>query len=172
MKKLIVMAVAIVGAVAAHAAAVSWALEKDSAKTYGGLTAYVVNGADYSAIVALLATGGVSVAADFNAYVINSVVLNSRGAGADNAVGVTGDSLAWFIFEGDSIADGSSYSTTGVMDVSAYKFTPPESAPGDFGLTVDSFTTKGATIGNVPEPTSGLLMLLGMVGLALRRKQG
>ena len=171
MKKLIIAAFAIVCATAVQAAAVSWGLEKDSAKTYGNLTAYVINGSDYSTVTALLTAGGATVATDFNGYVIDSVALNSRGAGGSNTTGVTGDTLAWFIFAGDSIADGSSYSTTGEMNVSAYKFTPPESSPGDFSLTVDSFTTRGAPIGNVPEPTSGLLMLLGMAGLALKRKR-
>ena len=171
MKKLIIGACAILCATALHAAAVSWALEKDTPKTFGNLTAYVVNGSDYATVVSLLTAGGTDVATDFNGYVIDSVALNSRGAGASNTVGVTGDSLAWFIFAGDTIADGSTYSTTGAIDVSGYKFTPPESAPGDLPLTVDSFGTKGAPIGNVPEPTSGLLMLLGMAGLALRRRR-
>ena len=171
MKKLITAAFAIVCATAVQAAAVSWGLEKDSAKTFGGLTAYVINGSDYSTVAALLNAGGADVATDFNGYVIDSVALNSRGAGGNNTAGVTGTTLAWFIFADDKIQDGSSYSTTGAMDVSAYTFTPPESSPGDFSFTVDSFTTRGAPIGNVPEPTSGLLMLLGMAGLALRRRR-
>ena len=146
-------------------------LEKDSAKTFGNLTAYVINGSDYATVTALLEAGGATVATDFNDYVINSSALNSRGAGSDVATGVTGTTLAWFIFADDKIQDGSSYSTTGAMDVSAYVYTPPASSPGEFGFTVDAFTTRGAPIGNVPEPTSGLLMLLGMAGLALKRKR-
>lgn len=171
MKKLIIGTLAVAFAATVQAASVAWSLEKDSAKTFGNLTAYVINGSDYAAVTALLTTGGESVATDFNAYVIDSVGLSARGAGGGEATGVTGTSLAWFIFADDKIQDGSSYSTTGAMDVSAYVYTPPQSSPGEFMFTVDSFATKGAPIGNVPEPTSGLLMLLGMAGLALKRKR-
>lgn len=173
MKKLIIGAFAIVCATVVQAASVSWMLEKDSAKTFGGLTAYVINGSDYSAVVDLLTAGGATVATDFNSYVINSAALNSRGAGGDVATGLTGTSLAFFIFADDTIADGSTYSSTGIVDSSAYVYTPPASSPGDLTLTVDSFTTKGAPIGggsSIPEPTSGLLVLLGVAGLALRRR--
>jgi len=171
MKKLIVGVAAVALAATVHAASVAWSLEKDSAKTFGNLTAYVINGSDYSDVVALLTTGGADVATDFNTYVIDSIGLTSRGAGTSEAVGVTGTSLAWFIFADDKIQDGSSYSTTGAMDVSAYMYTPPQSSPGQLTFQVDAFATRGAPIGNVPEPTSGLLMLLGMAGLALRRRR-
>ena len=173
MKKLIIGVVAVAIAAVVQAAQVSWTLEKDTDKTFGNLTAYVIDGANYAAVKALLDAGGASVATDFSAYVIDSAALNSRGAGGSEADGVDGNTLAWFIFKDNKIEDGSAYNTTGAMNISSYKFTPPESNPGDFTLTVDSFTTKGAPIGtgSVPEPTSGLLMLLGVAGLALRRKQ-
>ena len=171
MKKLVVGIVAIALATTVHAAAAAWSLEKDSAKTYGNLTAYVINGSDYSTVVDLLTAGGATVATDFNTYVIDSVALSSRGAGGSIADGMTGTSLAWFIFAGDSIADGSTYDTTGAVDMSAYVYTPPASSPGEYMFTVDAFTTKGAPIGSsIPEPTSGLLVLLGVAGLALRRR--
>ena len=171
MKKIVIGVAAVAFAATVHAASAMWGLEKDSAKTFGNLTAYVINGSDYSDVVALLTTGGANVATDFNGYVIDSVALNSRGAGSSTATGVTGTSLAWFVFADDKIQDGSSYSTTGAKDVSTYVYTPPASSPGEFTFTVDSFATRGAPIGNVPEPTSGLLMLLGMAGLALRRRR-
>ena len=174
MKKLIIGLVAVAFATTVHAASAAWGLEKDTNKTFGNLTAYVVNGSDYATVAALLTAGGSSVATDFNAYVIDSVALNSRGAGSSIAEGVTGTTLAWFIFDGDQIKDGSSYSATGAMDVSAYVYTPPQSSPGEYTFTVDAFATRGAPIGGsspVPEPTSGLLMLLGVAGLALKRKR-
>ena len=161
MKKLIIGVAAVVFAATVHAASVMWGLEKDSAKTFGNLTAYVINGSDYSTVTALLTAGGSTVATSFNSYVIDSVALNSRGAGSGTATGVSGTSLAWFIFADDKIQDGSTYSTTGAMDASTYVYTPPQNSPGEFTFTVDAFTTKGAPIGDpAPEPTSGLLMLI------------
>lgn len=171
MKKLIVGVAAVAFAATVHAASAMWGLEKDSAKTFGNLTAYVINGSDYATVAALLTAGGDSVATDFNGYVIDSVALNSRGAGGSVSDGMTGTSLAWFIFADDKIQDGSSYSTTGAIDVSAYVYTPPQSSPGEYTFTVDAFTTRGSPIGDVPEPTSGVLMLLGLAGLALKRKR-
>ena len=62
--------------------------------------------------------------------------------------------------------------TAGMRDM---VFTPPDSTPGAFTIAfanvANSATT--ATIGGgpspIPEPTSGLLLLLGVAGLALRR---
>lgn len=173
MKKIIMAAAAVAFATTLQAAQCMWGLEKDSAKTYGNLTAYAINGSDFATVVALLTTGGSTVATDFNSYVIDSVALSSRGAGSGRADDMTGTTLAWFIFAGDSIADGSTYDTTGALDVSAYMYTPPQSSPGEFTFTVSSFTTKGAPIGGsvIPEPTSGLLVLIGIAGLALKRKR-
>ena len=42
---------------------------------------------------------------------------------------------------------------------------------GDFDGSHGAFETNGGGTWNVPEPTSGLLMLLGVAGLALRRKR-
>lgn len=171
MKKLVIGALAVAFAATVQAASALWSLEKDSDKTFGNLTAYVINGSDFDAVKALLTAGGETVATDFNAYVIDSVGLSARGAGGSEATGMTGTTLAWFIFADNKIEDGSSYSTTGATDVSAYVYTPPQSSPGEYMFTVDAFTTRGAPIGDVPEPTSGVLMLLGLAGLALKRKR-
>ena len=56
---------------------------------------------------------------------------------------------------------------TDVTDVSGSFYEPPASGTA-FTFKADSFTNSG-TIANVPEPTSGLLMLVGLAGLALRR---
>ena len=180
MKKLVMGIIAATVATSVHAATVSWSLEKDSNKLFGDLTAYVINGSDYDAVTALLAAGGESVGTSFSGYAIDSAVLNSRGAGGSATEGVTGTSLAWFIFAGNSIANGSSYSTTGALNISDYSFTPPQSSPGEFTITVDSFTTKGSPIGGQeptpdpeegPEPTSGVLLAIGAAMLGLRRKR-
>ena len=54
-------------------------------------------------------------------------------------------------------------------DVSGSFYEPP-AAGTTLGLSASDFTNSG-TIANVPEPTSGLLMLVGLAGLALRRRR-
>ena len=178
MKKLMIAAVIVCAAAFAQAASVSWDLAKDADKTYGNQTLYMINGANFDAVAAILAAGGDDVATKFMGYALTidaanaskSAALNSRGAGSAEADVGDATSVAFFIFK-DAIADGNVYDTTGVIDVNAYLYTPPESVPGNFEFDPSTFASKNNTIGAVPEPTSGLLLLLGIAGLALRRRR-
>lgn len=57
---------------------------------------------------------------------------------------------------------------TTATDISAYDYEAGSYAPGTFA--VNSFANSG-TVASVPEPTSAMLLVLGMAGLALRRKR-
>ena len=178
MKKLMIAAAIVCAAAVSQAAMVAWDLAKDDDKTYANQTIYAVAGGDFAAVQALLAAGGDDVATKFMNYALviddenqaKSASLNSRGAGGATADVGDATSVAFFIFK-DAIADGNVFDTTGVVDVNAYVYTPPESTPGNYEFDPSKFTSKDNPIGTVPEPTSGLLLLLGVAGLALRRKQ-
>ena len=60
----------------------------------------------------------------------------------------------------------------GSVSTAGYTYDPSaqESSPGTLSIPASSITSTG-TIGSVPEPTSGLLMLVGLAGLALRRRR-
>ena len=60
---------------------------------------------------------------------------------------------------------GSIAGTTATSPTSNLKYNEGWGTSDDMSLTTGGYTV------NVPEPTSGLLMLLGMAGLALRRKR-
>ncbi len=121
-------------------------------------------------------TGGTFTGA--GAYV--SSTLNSSGA-TTAATGVStsfgaGDSLTAFavIFDNADVSLATSYmiaqSATGDTELSQ-SWT---SSTGAKVLNWGNQTTNGTTwtsMAAVPEPTSGLLMLLGMAGLALRRRR-
>ena len=78
------------------------------------------------------------------------------------------------VMNAEAPADGVSYKYI-TEDVSAMLYTPPAGAPGTFASTLATAGTTGTMSGGdapgVPEPTSGLLLLVGGAMLALRRKQ-
>ena len=178
MKKLMIAAAIVCAAAFAQAASISWDLAKDADKTYGNKTLYMIDGANFAAVTAILAAGGDDVATKFMGYALTidaanaskSIGLNSRGAGsAESDVG-DAKSVAFFIFK-DAISDGNVFDTTGVMSLDGYTYTPPESIPAYLEFDPSAFTSKDNSIGAAPEPTSAMLLLLGVAGLALRRRR-
>ncbi len=76
------------------------------------------------------------------------------------------------IFDTATITDSSNYYLTDTQTFTTY--TGTETAQVKWGSQSTASQAAGAwtsVTSSVPEPTSGLLMLLGMAGLALRRKR-
>ena len=180
MKKLVMFAVAVALACAGQAASVDWKLNvAGQGADWKAANAYVMafNGSDYAAVVKLLTVDGSdNMAADLGAYALKQgdtsqfAVGNSRGAAnaSGQSSGVTGDTMFWVVFTEGSMDAGKSIAYTGATDISAYDYAAGSPSPGTFTFT--SVPNTG-TIAGVPEPTSGLLMLVGLAGLALRRKR-
>ena len=154
MKKLLVLAAVIVASVAANAASFKW-------------TASNVYGSDgttkWSGLVTLFASGGTLTEAT------EVATFTPTSAGVINTT-----------FSNDVLVGGNSYDFYFVIEDAGKVFTSATK------VGVSAQATAAATIGfgsmatatqnasnwaAVPEPTSGLLMLLGMAGLALRRKR-
>ena len=72
-------------------------------------------------------------------------------------------------------ADSSQYASSDIYTASSFVYNPdgmpPENPPGtaSFSIAGLGYTNFGTT--PVPEPTSGLLVLVGLAGLMLRRKR-
>ena len=172
MKKLMVLVAVSALAIASQASQFLWKANRNGLTDYKDLTVYCVNGSDYDKAVAVLTAGGTDVATKFNAYVQSSAPVLTNGSITPLTSYDAESTAAFFVFAGDLIKDGSTYDTTGALDVSAYLFTPPDSSPAQLALANASFTTTEQPIGQaVPEPTSGLLLLLGVAGMALRRRR-
>ena len=178
MKKLVILAALALATVVGEAAQFSWKITRDASSPYKSKTVYVIDSADYATVIAALTAGGSDVATTFNSYVKGSATLGTNGAGGGMGEGITGTTAAFIVFDG-AIADGGTYDTTGLVDVSAYLYSGTDPSPGDYSMAYTAFTTKAQPIGGstpptppqpIPEPTSALMMLLGVAGLALRRK--
>ena len=110
------------------------------------------------------------------------LIANSMGGG-DFAVtgqtmpGVAKDTIQAYavIFNADTAADATKaflidVQSADVNDAGSAQFVPDYSAT--FGMPGYVDAREGwMTVNNVPEPTSGLLLLLGVAGLALKRKR-
>lgn len=168
-------------AFAGQAATVDWKLNVASqGATWSGNNAYVMafNGSDYTAVIKLLTVDGSdNMATDLGAYALSGnsatqfAVSNNRGtATTKNSLsdGVSGDTMFFVVFTDGSMDAGKAISWTAATDISAYDYDAGNPAPGTFAITA---VANSGTIASVPEPTSGLLMLVGLAGLALRRRR-
>lgn len=177
MKKLMIAAVVAMLGIAANAAAVSWSMTEvqasPAAAASGGWVAYVMDASTFDAFAAL---DGDKVAA----YVTANAIVSGSTTSARGKVTAT--------VEGGNFTAGSTVSSYMVLFDNAnaanagyYAYTtagnaviPEGGADGNFA--VGTFANATSTTGGwqttaVPEPTSGLLMLVGLAGLALRRRR-
>jgi len=175
MKKMILLAVVAALAFAGQAATVSWKISyagQGSAWKSNGAFALVFNGADYDDIVNLITvTGSDTLQADLAAKALNGSATTfgstKNAATASGKIADAPGTMFVVIFDEASYDAGKSVLYTDVTDVSGSFYEPPATGTA-FTFKADSFTNSG-TIANVPEPTSGLLMLVGLAGFALRR---
>lgn len=165
MKKIMLIAAVAMAVVSAKAASVDWKVAGSS--DVKGYTVYLLTSIDTYESVSALASASVG-----SAVMSGSRSVSAGATSTAAAITTTSMKEAYFaIVSGDS-ATTFQYVKT---DLSAYVYDSDnqEPSPGSFGDV--SYTTLAAgstgTFGNVPEPTSGLLMLLGIAGLALKRKR-
>ena len=190
MKKLMIALVAIAVGMMAQAASYTWSttgrLYDGSGNTGSdyyvkGTTAYLM----FASVVAqdTLVESYLSDATAAQSTVtskkIASATVDSEGKISSNAsYDTTASQSAYFvIFNGDkmyvSAAAGAAYDALNPTDVKAIEFGAQTSvSKATFADTTTTFAGAGwYQAAAVPEPTSGLLMLLGMAGLALKRKR-
>lgn len=184
MKKIMIALVAVTMAVCANAAAWSWS-SSSAATTPGGTSA--LSGANiylffgYASSSAANTAKGELLASLRSGNAISgysqSATLDSQGILANTAfTGDTGKLYAFAVILADD-AEGNSY-----MFQSANKnATGADVGTAALQFDISSTTLKGLDVTGtsagwyqtaaVPEPTSGLLVLLGLAGLALKRKR-
>ena len=179
MKKLIMFIAVAALAVAGYSAEVTWGTnnnwikDKDGNNLAKDTYIMLIMASDASAVSTALAAGN-----SISSYVLDTAkTSNTKGLVATHEVSNTkftaGEtySLAALIMIGDD------YVISGAQSFTAYTSGVDEADPGSFASTQGSNPTSawgpksGSGGGDIPEPTSGLLLLVGAGMLALRRKQ-
>ena len=153
MKKLVVMLAMVMAAVVANAASVKWSAANLYAsdgvsKFTGDVTLYCVELADFSSTVKASAAGAVAA---------TTVALPDSAAGTK---------LNFYFTFTDNGKTFTSDTKVGTIPTTA---TPATLAFGNMASATQDSSKWGG--GDAPEPTSGLLLLIGGAMLALRRKQ-
>lgn len=191
MKKLILALAAVGAAACVQAASVSWGSGKlfTAENVDGGFSSTAIKGAATGYLFTLTESDYNSLLADYTANGNMSAVWNAYGNSLDTATGTAATAsrtsfatITTTADVGDTVYGALIYTYhDATLDRDFYIANLATGTVGaEAGLTLANLGTyfKGDATGTAtggwvatPEPTSGLLLLLGVAGLALRRKQ-
>lgn len=172
MKKLMILAAAVMLASITHAAAVGWSIMGASAYAGGSYNLFVVgmNGVtDVNQIVAMAAAG-----TDVSSFAFYDAGTVTGSGTATVAASSSGKSIT-YSGSGTDIYEAFAILWTADNSAASYTATKSITMANDSTSKTFTFGNQSANLASnqfavVPEPTSGLLLLLGMAGLALKRK--
>ena len=179
MKKLIIAGVIAVVSVFANASSVDWQIQASTK----GLPYYVFNGDFTTAISTALSNTEVGGTSAFNTWIatvdsgkkMSGTFAGTKGAASGFSLTTVADSLTFLVFD-STIADGNTYKLGTVSTSGLSYLAPPEGQQTSPGKVKFNYAGGAGTAGtiaaaSVPEPTSAMFLLLGVAGLALRRRR-
>jgi len=187
MKKLMIAACAIAMAVVANAATYAWdasyvmdGYDTGSAAVNGQAYLFLNSGDTALATISqAVADGLFTDGTTYTGLALDTAAIADGAIGATSAegkAGATGNSFYMVLVGNDGSKDYAYVSPTYTPDTVAtigatvLSFVDdPENT--DWGLWTSTSAAANWTAQGVPEPTSGLLLLIGMAGLALRRRR-
>ena len=165
MKKMLMLLGAVACAAVAQAATFNWSVAAGTA--YDGYSVYLTKGSKYATLAALQDD---LIGASGNSGTLAKATASARNVSAATFVsGLTANTSYdfYFVFVKD---DNYWVSGKQVAVIGAESDTPPTLKIAQAAGTSLLGGTPTGKFSSVPEPTSGLLLLLGMAGLALKRK--
>ena len=196
MKKLIIGAVAVLAAVSVHAASITWSSgvvfgPSDSSGTISATSTYKLADSSTAAMYLFIVTGDATHTAAENFAAVQSAgayatYKDSLGTAADSSTSLSSSKFADLESTGHAASetvyaavlctykDGAgkdwyleNYATVDINDLGG------NGSLGNLARYNGGLKANGqlASWSSVPEPTSGLLMLVGLAGLALRRRR-
>lgn len=176
MKKLMILLAVVCSIGMAQAAYVDWQFGKDT--SYNGYTVYAFDSANSATVLAALSAFDADALSTINGLVLSSADVKKGNAKVDGLEIESTTSLMLLAINGAFEAD-KAYSY-GTLDLTGMLYSGTDTSPGY--AVLDKFSNSGTIIAKaqepvtppvtpaIPEPTSGLLMLVGLGALALRRR--
>lgn len=183
MKKMIIVAAALTLSVVANASSVYWTCSNvflgNETDKCGGIAYFVVTDTITSSALKALGSSGAGAITtalgssyNFTPGTAGSYVKTTANAVTTSALGIADETSYTgylVIFDGATVAESTKFYTTAEVDFTTL------SGENAYQLKFGSQKTGSVVAANwtavVPEPTSGLLMLVGLAGLALRRRR-
>ena len=172
---------ALLAAVAVQAASITWGVSNNaftladgsSYSSRSGVTIYLIDAAYSDSIVEAIGAGAFSTSTD--GVLASKATTNTKGYIAANEVTssalTAGETYNFAALIVDVIDGKPSYIMSATQGLQAYTAGVDEATTATFGSTAFASGTGWTEASGTPEPTSGLLLLLGGAMLALRRKQ-
>ena len=175
MKKLMIAAAIVCAAAISHGAALNWSMSGitgTATQQATGNVGYYMLASTWDAFSALTPDKVGAFCADNYAYTSTT----TPGRGGASLIGKSGDVYSGgddasgyiVLFDNADATKAANYANTTVWEV-----TIPSSGDGSYTAVFASDTAgwKEIPLTPVPEPTSGLLLLIGVAGLALKRRR-
>ena len=171
MKKLILMATVAASAMFASAASFDWKVQTGA--DYAGMSVYAISGSTAASILAACqSTDSAKWTDAFSGFTAYTVGTGSRAAASGSSNDIAANANLVFVIVDGTVADGSKYWVVNDYSIPAANVYELPAIGTRATIDLSSQGTAGSgTFTAVPEPTSGLLMLLGVAGLALRRRR-